>query len=305
MARDLRTGHNHILGLFTNGELSMYKTATITTATADLDATERAEVDRRLAEHDIEHMGVGRIRTLARSLAAEVAPDKFAARCRTARDGRRVTLRPAADGMCDLTAHVPVEQGVACYAALAKAVNDAAVSPEPVTRGRGQIMSDTLVERITGQTTATDVNVEVQVVVPVQALIDPDSPLPARIPGHGPVPTSLLATATGRKTLRRLITRAGIVIGGDSRQRTFTGLLAELIRARDGDRCSEPYCDAPIRHIDHIQRAADGGKTEFDNGRGLCELHNYLRETPGWNVEKTPDGVRTTTPTGHTYTAPP
>ncbi|RZT83811.1 uncharacterized protein DUF222 [Pseudonocardia sediminis] len=304
MARDLRNGHDHVLALFTAGEISAYKTATITAATSGLDADERAEVDRRIAAHDIVHMGVGRIRTLAQAIAAEVAPEKFTARSRAARQERRVSLRPAPDGMTDLIAHLPLEQGVACYAALAKAVNEAAVSPEPVTRGRGQIMADTLVERVTGQATAPDVAVEVQVVVPVEALIDPDSPLPAHIPGHGPVPLDVLATSSGRKTLRRLLTRAGIVIGGDSRQRLFTGVLAEWIRARDGYRCSEPYCDAPIRHIDHIHRSADDGQTEFDNGRGVCEFHNHLRETSGWKVEKSPDGVRTTTPTGHTYTAP-
>ncbi|MBW0102345.1 DUF222 domain-containing protein [Pseudonocardia sp. KRD-291] len=305
MARDLRNGHDRVHALFTAGELSAYKTATITAATGDLDAVERAEVDRRLAAHDIAHLGVGRIRTLVQALAAQVAPERFHARSRTARKARRVSLRPAPDGMTDLIAHLPLEQGVACYAALAKAVNEAAVGSEPVTRGRGQIMADTLVERVTGQVTAPDVAVEVQVVVPVEALIDPDSPLPAHIPGHGPVPLDVLATGSGRKTLRRLLTRAGIVIGGDSRQRLFTGVLAEWIRARDGYRCSEPYCDAPIRHLDHIRRSADDGISEFDNGRGVCEFHNYLRETPGWSVERTEEGVRTTTPTGHTYTAPP
>lgn len=206
--------------------------------------------------------------------------------------------------MTNLTAHLPLERGVACYAALVKAVNEAAVNPEPVTRSRGQIMADTLVERATGQATADAVNLEVQIVVPVEALVDPDRPLPAHIPGHGPVPAALLATSAGRKAWRRLITRAGVVIGGDSRQRLFTGQLAEFIRARDGHRCSEPYCDAPIRHIDHIHRSAEDGITEFDNGRGVCEFHNYLREIDGWQVERTPDGIRTTTPTGHTYTAP-
>ena len=62
------------------------------------------------------------------------------------------------------------------------------MNPAPLTRSRGQVMADTLTERITGQARAEDVNVEVQVVVPLEALVDPDSPLPAEIPGHGPVP---------------------------------------------------------------------------------------------------------------------
>ncbi len=304
VARDLNDGLDHLRRLFGAGEVSAYKVSTVVTATSHLDAAERAEVDRLLATRDIAHVGVGTLRGLARQFAAQVAPEKFRTRCATARSGRRVTLRPAADGMTDLIAHLPVEQGAACLAALHAAVNEASVSPEPMTRGRGQIMADTLVERVTGQATADAVNVEVQVVVPVEALVDPDSPMPAEIPGHGPVPADLIATLAGRKAWRRLVTRAGIVIGGDSRQRFFTGLLAKLIRARDNHRCSEPYCDAPIRHLDHIHRYADGGKTEFGNGRGVCEFHNHLREQQGWRVARTRNGVRTTTPTGHSYTSP-
>jgi hypothetical protein len=162
-------------------------------------------------------------------------------------------------------------------------------------------MADTLVERITGQTTARDVNVEVQVLVPVEALIDPSSPLPAEIPGYGPIPVDLALTGNGRKTLRRLLTRNGVVIGGDSRQRTFTGTLARFISARDGNRCTEPYCDAPIRQHDHIITWADGGLTAFDNGRGLCEFHNYVRNGRGWNVHREGDTITTTTPTGAQY----
>jgi hypothetical protein len=107
-------------------------------------------------------------------------------------------------------------------------------------------------------------------------------PLPPQIAGHGPVPAAiareLLATTAGRKTFRRLITHDGIVIGGDSRRRTFDGALETFIRARDGNRCTAPYCDAPIRHIDHVRRWTDGGRTEFANGRGLCEFHNHARE---------------------------
>ena len=301
-ARDLHTGHHHIAALYTQGLLSEYQVATITNATRHLSPDERAQVDRDLAARHVEHLGVRRMADLARKLAAEIAPEKFAARARAAKKGRHVSLRPAPDGMAYLSALLPAEQGIACLGALAKAVQEAAVNPEPVTRGRGEIMADTLVERITGQTTADDVNVEVQVIVPVDALLDPDSELPAIIPGHGPIPLERILTRHGRKSLRRLLTRDGVIIGGDSRQRAFTGALATFIRARDGGRCTEPYCDAPIRHLDHIQRRADDGKTEFGNGRGLCEAHNYVREMPGWGAKKNAEGtIVTTTPTGHQY----
>jgi hypothetical protein len=277
------------------------RVSTVVAETAHLDPAERAEVDRLLAAEHIARRGIGTLRGLARTFAAQVAPGKFRARCAAARTGRRVTLRLGADGMTDLTAHLPAEQGAACYAALCTAFNEVSVNPAPLTRSRGQVMADTLVERLTGQAVAEDVHVEVQVVVPIQALLDPHRPLPAEIPGLGPVPAEVITTGAGRKAWRRLLTRDGIVIGGDSRRRTFSGVLAELIRARDRWRCSEAQCDAPVREIDHIRQAADGGDTSFDQGRTVCRFHNELRELPGWRVERVPDGILTTTPTGHSY----
>ena len=72
--------------------------------------------------------------------------------------------------------------------------------------------------------------------------------------------------------------------------------------------CRDPFCDAPIRHLDHIQRFRDGGQTTLANGRGVCEQGNLVREMPGWQVTLDHDGLRghphtvtITTPTGHTY----
>ncbi|WP_226357354.1 HNH endonuclease signature motif containing protein [Pseudonocardia sp. ICBG601] len=305
-ARDLHAGLDDIRCLHETGQLSAAKVTAIAVECRDLNTTQRARVDSRLAAvRDLTRYGIGRLRAMTRRLVAEIAPERFRARVHAAKAECRVTLRPAPDAMSYLTAYVPVEQGAACLAALQKAFVEVQVDPQPLTRTRGQVMADTLVERVTGQATATAVNLEVQVTVPVQALLDPQSPLPAEIPGFGPVPVDLLATSEGTKSLRRLLTDQGIVIGGDSRRRTFTGLLATLVRARAQNRCTEPYCDAPVRHLDHIRRDADGGRTELDNGRRVCEFHNHVREQPGWHIARAPDGtVVTTTPTGHTYRGP-
>lgn len=302
-ARDLHDGLDLVRVLHASGELGAETVAAIASATDHLDRAGRTEVDRRLAAHDLTCLGLGRIRDLVRSLAAQTAPQRFRDRALRARAERRVTVRPAPDGMAHLTAYLPLEQAVACLAALTKAHTEASVSPEPLTRGRGQFVADTLVERLTGAEHAGETDLRLQVLVPLEVLVDPDSPLPVEIPGYGPVPADLLATARGRLSWRRLVTRGGVVIGGESRQRCFTGLLAEIIRARTRNRCAEPYCDAPIRHIDHIRRVTDGGATDLDTGRGVCEFHNHVREQPGWRVERTPVGVTTTTPTGHTHTA--
>jgi hypothetical protein len=110
--------------------------------------------------------------------------------------------------------------------------------------------------------------------------------------------------------LRRLFTdpATGIVVNCDPRRRRFDGVLAKLLVYRD-QHCRDPYCDAPIRHLDHIQTHATGGSTTATNGRGVCERGNYARHMPGFAIRLIdPDRhiVETTTPTGHRYrSAPP
>jgi hypothetical protein len=175
-------------------------------------------------------------------------------------------------------------------------------------------MADTLIERVTGQATATDVNIEVGIVMPIDALTDPDSNRAADITGYGPVPSGIvrdiLASSEGTAWWRRLFTRPdrGPLIGGDPKRRRFDGWLAKLIGIRDGDSCRDPFCDAQMRHIDHVLQSRYGGPTSYTNGRGTCARGNFVREMPGWTVEVVHDGlgtephtVRITTPTGHTY----
>jgi hypothetical protein len=109
--------------------------------------------------------------------------------------------------------------------------------------------------------------------------------------------------------LRRLFTDpvTGIIVNCDPRRRRFTGVLAKLLVFRD-QHCRDPYCDAPIRHLDHIETHAGGGRTTATNGRGLCERGNYVRHMPGFTVclvDRIRHIVETTTPTGHTYRSHP
>ncbi|HEU4540503.1 MAG TPA: hypothetical protein VFR23_05200, partial [Jiangellaceae bacterium] len=114
-----------------------------------------------------------------------------------------------------------------------------------------------------------------------------------------------------RLFLRRLFTdpATGIIGDCDRRRRRFDGVLATLLVYRDGGTCRDPYCDAPIRHLDHIQTHAVGGPTIATNGRGECARGNYVRHMPGFTVrliDPVRHVVETVTPTGHTYqSAPP
>jgi hypothetical protein len=111
--------------------------------------------------------------------------------------------------------------------------------------------------------------------------------------------------------IRRLYTapRTGDLIAMDSRARLFPAGFRRFIHARDNS-CRTPYCDAPIRHFDHIVPWHSGGLTSLGNGAGLCEARNQMKEIWGWNARPRHGprhSIELTTPTGHSYysTAPP
>jgi hypothetical protein len=137
---------------------------------------------------------------------------------------------------------------------------------------------------------------------------------PARLVGHGPLPAplarELLRTSPARAWVRRLFTSpaTGELLALESRRRTFPTALRSFLVARD-EVCRTPWCDAPIRHADHVVRAADDGPTSVDNGQGLCERCNHAKEAPDQAASRARAGpagaITIRTPTGHTYTSTP
>src|SRR5699024_8577614 len=152
-------------------------------------------------------------------------------------------------------------------------------------RTQDQITADLLVERLTGQLSAAAVPVEVHLVMTDGALLGSD-PDPAWIPGQGPLPAEtarrILSDPEAEVFLRRLYTRPadGQLVSMDSRNRVFPPLLRRMILLRD-DVCRTPWCEAPIRHADHVLAYRDGGPTSFENGSGLCAACNFTKERPG------------------------
>ena len=218
-----------------------------------------------------------------------------------------------------LTALLPVTEGVAAYKALTRHADTTKSTGD--ARTRGQIMADTLVERITG-TPGGITGITINLVMTDRTLLEADSE-PARLPGYTTLPGSHARHLTRHGSndlrdfnvwVRRLYTAPGTgeLITMDSKARLFPPALRRFIELRD-DTCRTPYCDAPIRHTDHITPWHHGGPTTVENGAGLCEACNHTKEQPGWNTT-TPlpkstarHHTQLTTPTGHTYhsTAPP
>jgi len=370
LARALVDGElPHTMAHLSAGRTTEWRTTIVCQETACLTVEQRREVDSALAD-ELPRLGEVRLRGKARALAVRLDNAAAAQRAAQAEGARRVTLRPAPTTMVYLTALLPVAQGVAALAALRAAAADR--DPED-TRTVEQVCADLLVERVTGQSKAEAVPIEVHLVMPADSLFtdeprgadgaashpegssssrnDTTVPSPGTDPGvaeepaviGGQVVPSTFARALLERCveggasvwLRRLFTNpdGADLVALDSRRRDFTGMLRRFVELRD-QTCRTPWCDAPIRHIDHLTQSRNGGDTTVGNGRGTCAACNYAREAPGWSAEVLhhgprwsgagaagreppdreqsaglgpPHTVRLTTPTGHVYdsTAPP
>ena len=310
LAKALTGEMPHTLTALRTGRLSEWRATLLVRETACCTREDRHTIDRIIAGNPdhLEQLSDKQLIDEVRKLAYRLDPHSVVDRRSKAAAERNVTLRPAPDTMTYLTALVPVEQGVAAYAALTRHADTLRATGDE--RTRGQAMADTLVERLTGQTHASDVGVDVRVVITDRALFAGDRE-PAILEGYGLVPADwardLVADATEglRAWFHRLYTAPGTgdLVALDSRARTAPPGLASFIRTRD-QRCRTLWCDAPIRHIDHIENHADDGETIAFNLDGLCEACNHAKTARGWHARPRPGPrhtIETTTPTGHTY----
>ncbi len=292
------------------GEISEWRATIVARETACLTREDRHAADAELAGR-LATLGDSETEAAARAVAYRLDPHAFTARSKGAERDRRVRLRPAPDTMSRLSGFLPVAQGVAAYAALTRQAD--ALKSAGDERSRGQIMADTLVERLTGQAAADAVPVEVDLVITDTTLLA-GADEPAHLVGLGPLPAPIardLARDTDANVwLRRVFTRPddGALVAMESRRRLFPDRLRRFLILRD-QTCRTPWCGAPIRHADHVVPAEAGGPTSAGNGQGLCEGCNHTKQAPGWRARPGHRGagqtVQVTTPTGHTYTSRP
>ncbi|MDG4665353.1 HNH endonuclease signature motif containing protein [Mycobacterium sp. 236(2023)] len=298
------------------GVLSECRATLIVRESACLSRQDRQQLDTELCADPARLVGWGdrRVAAEAAKITARLDAAAVVERNTKAVKDRHVTTRPAPNGMVYVTFLMPLTQGIGMYAALKRGAD-----MNGDGRSQGQFMCDTAYERVTGRSATVPVDVSLNLVMADTTLAGDDTE-PAWLDGYGPIPAGFACQLTGdavadkdaKATLRRLYRhpRSGQLVAMESRSRTFPKGLATLIRVRDRT-CRTPYCNAPIRHLDHATPDRGGGKTSAVNGLGVCEACNYAKEAPGWRVSTSMrDGAHHAeflTPTGARYhsLAPP
>ena len=292
------------LGLLDAGEITPWTAGDVARATAALDDHERQEVDARIADQ------------LTAGSALRRHDHEVAA--------RRVSLRPLSDVMSRITMDLPTPQAAAVIGTLDATARGIRAAGGP--RTLAQIMADEAFSRITGLTRVESAPIELQLLMTDASLLGGDDTDAASV-GDLPIPAAVArrlalgestqkaspegeaddAELHGERFIRRLYTDplSGRLTEADARRRRFTGIERRFVLLRDR-RCRAPLCDAPIEHIHHVERYADGGSTTTDNGVGTCAAFNQAVEAPGWSTRARPDGgLEVTTPSGRRITTAP
>ncbi|WP_051171952.1 HNH endonuclease signature motif containing protein [Microbacterium indicum] len=271
----------------------------------------------------------GQTRRAARAIADKLSPREFEEIHAQAKTRRRVTVRDLDDGMSELylLGESTIVNGVfdrltvmarkVAYAHRAEHQREqAAAAGEPVDadkrfpfdpnrRTLDQIRADLLADILLtgapnahqahtpGDTALDEIRATVQVIIPIDRLIDIDSntgqPL---LESDQPISAEAAKRLAGRAPTwdRIFITPSGQVLATDKYRPTRD--QRRLLLARDGT-CRFSGCTAKARScdIDHTHDYASGGQTTLDNMGCLCESHHVLKHNTPWKVKQTGNGV--------------
>lgn len=333
LAKVLRTELRHTAARLADGSLNEFRAMLVARETACLEIEHRIAVDEAVCADPAALVGVGTAELVGRvkRLAAKLDPGALAKRARQAEADRKVTVRPAPDTMSYVTGLLPVASGVAVFAALGVAADRMRAAGDP--RSKAQLMADLFVARLTDQpmtgvdTTTGEViadaapptvPVAVNINVPAATLAGGHDAATVSAEGVAPhtIPAEVARLMVGNAIeagvaawFRQVfVSPQGRLVGMTSKQRHFPPALADFLSLRGMGICATPWCDAPVRHADHVRPVEQRGPTTERNGQGLCEACNHAKQAEGWqqHVVSAHDDrqrVETITPTGHRYTA--
>lgn len=297
------------------GTFSEAETMIIVKEVKDLTHEQRQEIDVRiyLEEQSAVRQGGKKLTSIIRAWALSYGSAKDEDLHQRAKDRRCVKVVPVSQYESRIVGSLPTELAVLVAQALAKRVAQAKNAGD--SRIAPQVAADAFVEGITGVSDPTQIPVTLGLVMTDRALLAGHAE-PAHLEGYGVISAEharkILCGTEGSPNeyevwVRRLYTapETGDLIAMDSVQRGFTGHLRQFIVIRD-QFCRTPFCDSPIRDLDHVLQAAEDGPTSAENGQGLCAFCNLSKEAPGWKEETVPGPrhtKRVTTSSGQTYLA--
>ena len=291
------------------GQIGSDAAYAVADAASVLDPDLAREVDRELGERlaDFDGAGTRRWRDAVATLAGALDPDGEKIRHRRARAQRHVTMTPGKHGMATVSARVPALEARQIHKQLSLEAERR--RSKGGRQGHGALMADAFLDTFLsrGDGTRAPLTLELGVIITDRALFRPDVGDAAHLEGYGAVPVEavreqLRAATTEpkdpaddpfgkagpavRTVFRRLYMHptSGELVAMDATSREFPAAMKRFLTWRDTS-CRGPYCNASLRHCDHIVPVSRGGPTSLVNGEWLCVRCN-AKELSAASVER-------------------
>lgn len=245
----------------------------------------------------------GQVATKVKTTIAKLAPEEFEEIVDRARDTRRVSCYPEADGMATVVAILPAEDAQTIMksieAYILKRNQDDELDAEWSMLSADMKRADALTF-IASQALASmadDVRphrrpITVSVAIDLPTLLGL-AENPGQLAGYGAIPASVARRLAADGNWQRFISdpTTGNLLDFGREKYTPPQELVDYLLARDRI-CRFPGCrrTGQSSDIDHAHSWESGGETNPANLGLLCRRHHRMKTHGGWSLESNPDG---------------
>ncbi len=245
----------------------------------------------------------GQVATKVKTTIAKLAPEEFEEIVDRARDSRRVSCYPEADGMATVVAILPAEDAQTVMksieAYILKRNQEDEIDAEWSMLSADMKRADALTF-ITSQALASMADVVRPHRRPVTISVAIDLPTllglaenPGQLAGYGAIPASVARRLAADGNWQRFISdpATGNLLDFGREKYTPPQELVDFLLARDRI-CRFPGCrrTGQSLDIDHAHSWESGGETNPANLGLLCRRHHRMKTHGGWSIESNPDG---------------
>jgi hypothetical protein len=258
----------------------------------------------------------GQVASKVKTTIAKLAPEDFEELLDRARDSRRVTFYPEADGMATVIAILPAEDAQTVMKSIEAYIlkQDAQDAAEWSVLSADMKRADALTA-IASQALASMANDVQPHRRPITISVAIDLPTlmglaenPGQLAGYGAIPASVARRLAADGNWQRFVSdpTTGNLLDFGREKYTPPQELVDYLLARDRV-CRFPGCrrTGQSSDIDHAHSWETGGETNPANLGLLCRRHHRMKTHGGWSLESNPDGSCTwKSPKGKTFFVP-
>jgi hypothetical protein len=258
----------------------------------------------------------GQVASKVKTTIAKLAPEEFEELVDRARDSRRVSCYPEADGLATVIAILPAEDAQAVMKSIEAFIlkRNSEDAPEWSVLSADMKRADALTY-IASQALSTLADEVQPHRRPITISVAIDLPTlmglaenPGQLAGYGAIPASVARRLAADGNWQRFVSdpTTGNLLDFGREKYTPPQELIDYLLARDRV-CRFPGCrrTGQSSDIDHAQSWETGGETNPANLGLLCRRHHRMKTHGGWNLESNPDGsCLWKSPQGKTFFVP-